>query len=394
MLHSFSKESVSGKIVLLRGDLNVPMDGGRILDNERLVRLKPTIDQLLVYGAKAIVFMSHFGRPTPGTFDDQYSLRRVAGELSNVLGKPVEFVDDCLAPRDFLKSGGLFLLENLRFFPAEQNNDAEFAQQLAEGMDIYINDAFSCCHRAHASIDAITHVLPSFQGLSLEKELAALESTLTNPKSPVVAITGGSKVSTKLELLNNLIQKVDVLIIGGAMANTFLKAQNINVGESLVENDLLDTAFNILNKAKDANCQIVLPLDVMVGENLSDTTPVAMDVEDIQKGMILDFGPKTTDHITNILSLCETVLWNGPVGAYEFKPYADGSIAIGRAISDLCKAGKIKAIAGGGDTVAVLKMANLMDDMTYVSTAGGAFLEWLEGKSLPGLKALQMPKAA
>jgi phosphoglycerate kinase len=388
----FSKTNVSGKNVIVRADLNLPISQGVILDDERIHSLKPTIEKLVEYGAKQIKIISHFGRPIPSTnpadWDRSQSLKKILLQLEKVLNQgEIIFNPDCLSDSP---EGKIILCENIRCYPGEEKNDRDFARSLANNSDVYINEAFSCSHRAHASIDAITKFLPSFMGVSFSKEIAALEKTLTTPQKPVTALVGGSKVSTKLTLLSNLIKNVDNLIIGGAMANTFLKAQGFDVGKSLVEDDLILHAQMILKQSEAKNCKIYLPVDVKFGSGLTDKYPETRRIENlVGDGSALDFGPKTIDTVCQVLRESKTFIWNGPVGAYEYPPYDAASKTIASCAAQLCRSGNLSAIAGGGDTVAILKMADCFNDLTYVSTAGGAFLEWLEGKALPGVVALK-----
>jgi phosphoglycerate kinase len=385
---------VRGKRVLLRADLNVPVRNGVVTDIMRIERLAPTIRELADKGARVVV-MSHFGRPETG-FDPALSLKSLVEPLGRAVERPVAFAPDCVGPEarrivDALQPGGVALLENLRFHKEEEANDPGFAQQLAALGDIYVNDAFSAAHRAHASTEAVAHLLPGVVGRLMQAELEALEAALDTPKRPVMAIVGGSKVSTKLQLLHFLLAKVQVLVIGGAMANTLLYAQGRNVGRSLVERDMADTARAILAKAKDASCELVLPIDVKIARVLKEgvaTQTVLVDrVPD--DCMILDLGPATVELIGTWLNKCPTLVWNGPVGAFEVKPFDAGTAALGRRVGALTRAGKLLSVAGGGDTVAALIQAGVFDQLSYVSMAGGAFLEWLEGRELPGVKALK-----
>jgi phosphoglycerate kinase len=385
---------VRGKRVLLRADLNVPVRNGVVTDIMRIERLAPTIRELADKGARVVV-MSHFGRPEHG-FDPALSLKPLVEPLSRAVERPVVFAPDCVGPEvrrivDALPPGGVALLENLRFHEEEEANDPGFAQELAALGDIYVNDAFSTAHRAHASTEAVAHLLPAAAGRLMQAELEALEAALEKPKRPLMAIVGGAKVSTKLELLHFLLAKVQVLVIGGAMANTLLFAQGRNVGRSLVERDMADTARSILAKAKEASCELVLPVDVKIARVLKEgvatqTVPVDRVPEDC---MILDIGPASVALIGTWLDKCPTLVWNGPVGAFEVKPFDAGTSALGRRVGALTRAGKLVSIAGGGDTVAALSQAGVVDQLSYVSTAGGAFLEWLEGRELPGVTALK-----
>ena len=384
---------VGSKRVLLRADLNVPVRNGAVTDTMRIERLAPTIRELADKGARVVV-MSHFGRPEHG-FDPALSLRPLIAPLSKAVERPVAFASDCIGTEarrvvDGLKPGGVALLENLRFHKGEEANDPAFARELAALGDVYVNDAFSTAHRAHASTEAVARLLPAAAGRLMQAELEALQAVLETPKRPLGAIVGGAKVSTKLQLLEFLLAKVQVLIIGGAMANTMLFAQGKNIGRSLVEREMAETAHGILAAAKSASCELVLPVDVKVARVLREgvgtqTVPVDRVPEDC---MILDIGPATIELVGSWLERCPTLVWNGPVGAFEVKPFDAGTAAIGRRVAALTRAGKLMSVAGGGDTVAALNQAGVADQLSYVSTAGGAFLEWLEGRELPGVKAL------
>jgi phosphoglycerate kinase len=384
---------VRGKRVLLRADLNVPVKDGIVTDATRLERLAPTILQLADLGARVIV-ISHFDRPK-GKRVPTMSLRPVMLALSRVLERPVFFGDDCVGPVaesavTRTRPGDILVLENLRFHPGEEENDRGFARELARLGDIYVNDAFSAAHRAHASTEALAHLLPAAAGRLMQAELEALSKALEAPARPLAAIVGGAKVSTKLDLLGNLINKVDMLVIGGAMANTFLFALGTDVGKSLCERDMAETARAILGKADAAGCEIVLPKDVVVAAEFkegapSDTVPVGAVPRD---RMILDVGPASAHAIAQRLGTVKTLVWNGPLGAFETPPFDAATNLVARAVAELTRARKLLSVAGGGDTVAALGHAGVADDLSYVSTAGGAFLEWLEGKDLPGVKAL------
>jgi phosphoglycerate kinase len=384
---------VQGKRVLVRVDLNVPMKNGKVTDATRIERAAPTLRELADKGAKVIV-LSHFGRPD-GKRVPAMSLKPLVEPLAKALGKPVAFADDCVGPEaeaavKAIKPGEVLLLENLRFHKEEEKNDKGFADQLSTLGDIYVNDAFSAAHRAHASTEGIAHLLPALAGRLMQAELEALNKALGHPKRPVVAIVGGAKVSTKLDLLGNLVGKVDKLIIGGGMANTFLLAQGIKVGKSLAEKDLGKTALEILDKAKAAKCDVLLPVDAVVAAKFEANAPhhvvEATACPDDQ--MILDVGPKSVAIYEEHVKGCATLVWNGPLGAFEIKPFDDGTVALARTVADLTTAGKLLSVAGGGDTVAALAAAGVEDKFSYVSTAGGAFLEWMEGKTLPGVAAL------
>jgi phosphoglycerate kinase len=382
-----------GKRVLLRVDLNVPMQDGKVGDATRIERLAPTIRELAERGAR-IVVMSHFGRPK-GKAEAAYSLRPLVAPLAQAIGRPVAFAEDCVGPAAeravaALKPGDVVLLENLRFHAEEEKNDPGFAKQLAALGDLYVNDAFSAAHRAHASTDALAHLLPAAAGRLMQAELDALGAALETPKRPVAALIGGAKVSTKLDLLAFITGKVDVLIIGGAMANTLLFAQGVTVGKSLCERDMADTARRIIEHAKQAGCDLMLPVDGVVAREFkagaaSDTVAIDRVPED---AMILDIGPRTVQAIGERLAQSKTLVWNGPVGAFETAPFDTGTTALAKRVAALTRQGKLLSVAGGGDTVAALARAGVVDQLSYVSTAGGAFLEWLEGRVLPGVAAL------
>ena len=385
---------VAGKRVLLRADLNVPMKDGKVQDATRIERLAPTIDELAGKGARVVV-LSHFGRPK-GKPDPKESLKPVVPALQQALGsRTVKFAGDCVGPEAenavaALRNGEVLLLENTRFHKGEEDNDPAFAKALATLGDLYVNDAFSAAHRAHASTEGVAHLLPAYAGRLMQAELEALNKALDAPEHPVAALVGGAKVSTKLDLLQHLLGKVDVLIIGGAMANTLLLAQGLSVGKSLAEPDLVDTAKQFLAKAKAANKSVLLPEDAVIAAELksgADTATVETGQVPADK-MILDVGPRTVAAIEAKLGDCRTLVWNGPVGAFETKPFDQGTVAIAKTVARLTKAGRLTSVAGGGDTVAALGAAGVTDDLTYVSTAGGAFLEWLEGRTLPGIAAL------
>ncbi len=390
---TLDKASVSGKRVLVRVDLNLPMQDGKVTDATRLERVLPTIKELKTKGAK-VMLLSHFGRPK-GKVVAEMSLGPVADAVADALGEPVFFVDDCIGHKAreaaaALEPGHVLLLENTRFHPGEEANDDAFAIEMAGEADVFVNDAFSAAHRAHATTVGLAKHLPAYVGRAMQAELEALEKALGKPKKPVVAVVGGAKVSTKLDLLNNLMDKVDVVVIGGGMANTFLAAQGQPVGRSLCEHDLTGTADEIMAKARDVDCEIVLPTDVVVASEFkagaaSRTVPThRVDIDD----MILDVGPESIADISEHFENAKTIVWNGPMGAFEIEPFDKGTVAAAQKVAELTKKGKVTSVAGGGDTVAALNAAGVGDDFTYVSTAGGAFLEWLEGKELPGVKAL------
>jgi phosphoglycerate kinase len=385
---------VAGKRVLLRADLNVPVRDGRITDLTRIERLSPTIAELAEKGAKVIV-VSHFDRPG-GKRVETMSLRPVAGALRDVLGRDVFFADECVGPvaEDAvfrLEPGQILVLENTRFHAGEEANDPEMSANLANLADIYVNDAFSAAHRAHASTEGVAKHLPSHAGRLMQRELEALTLALEHPERPVGAIVGGSKVSTKLALIGNMLEKVDVLVIGGAMANTFLAAQGVNVGKSLQERDMHDTARKILAQAAERGCEIVLPVDAVTATEFRENPPVRIvPIGEVPSdSMILDVGPATVAALTARLPSLRTLVWNGPLGAFETPPFDAATVALAHAVAEATQEGGLRSVAGGGDTVAALKHAGVVDQMSYVSTAGGAFLEWLEGKLLPGILALQ-----
>ncbi len=395
MFKTLDDIDLSGKRVLLRGDLNVPIAAGKVTDATRIERLAPTIMELCDKGAKVIV-MSHFGRPK-GKVVPGMSLEPVAQALSARLGgKAVSFAPDCVGAEaasvvERLESGGVALLENLRFHPGEEANDPAFAGELAKLGDAYVNDAFSAAHRAHASTEAIARLLPAAAGRAMQAELEALTAALETPAHPVIALVGGAKVSSKLDVLGNLVARVDAIIIGGGMANTFLNARGIDVGASLCEHDLADTVREIEVRAKAAGCEILLPVDGVVAAKFeagapSKTVPIDAAPSDM---MILDVGPDSVAELNAKLANCKTLLWNGPLGAFEIPPFDAGTVAVAREAGRLTQAGSMVSVAGGGDTVAALNHAGVADQFTYVSTAGGAFLEWLEGKTLPGVAALE-----
>jgi phosphoglycerate kinase len=391
--HTIDDLAVAGKRVLLRADLNVPVKDGKVIDATRIERLAPTIETLIAEGAKTVV-MSHFGRPKG--VDPSQSLKPLVAPLSQAIGgKTVHFAGDCVGPEakkvvDALQPGEVALLENLRFHPEEEKNDLGFAKQLAELGDVYIDDAFSAAHRAHASIEALAHLLPNAAGKLMQAELEALGAALEHPQKPVMALVGGSKVSTKLDLLKFIISKVDRLAIGGAMANTFLFAQGRGVGRSLCEKEMADTAREILSAAEKAGCTIILPDDAVTADRLEVgvmTRTVGVNAVP-SDAMMLDIGPDSVAQIAKALGECRTLVWNGPVGAFEVKPFDRATVALAKTVAELTATGKLLSVAGGGDTVAALAAAGVEDKLTYVSTAGGAFLEWLEGKELPGVAAL------
>jgi phosphoglycerate kinase len=384
---------LKGKRVLVRADLNVPAKNGVVTDATRLERVIPGLKDLASRGARVIV-LSHFGRPKGGP-DTENSLAPVAAALGKLAGLPVSLAPDCVGDAAekavaALPDGGILVLENTRFHKGEERNDPEFAKALAALGDIFVNDAFSAAHRAHASTEGLARLLPAYAGPLMMEEINALRTALEKPKRPVAAVVGGAKVSTKIPVLTNLSAKVDKLIIGGGMANTFLLAGGVEIGKSLAEPDLVETAREIMQAAKARSCEIVLPQDLMVAERFEAGAPartvITIDVPPDQ--MILDVGQKTVAHYVDVLSRCETLLWNGPLGAFEIAPFGEGTFALARAAAERTKAGTLVSVAGGGDTVAALNAAGVTDDFTYVSSAGGAFLEWLEGRELPGVAAL------
>jgi phosphoglycerate kinase len=390
--------AIAGKRVLLRADLNVPMsvddEGNRqVTDDTRIRSVVPTIKALAEAGARVLV-ISHFGRPK-GQRNPDMSLEPLGQPLANHTQLPVSYIDDCIGEEvneviDAMEGGSVLLLENLRFYAEETDNDADFAKALAENADYYVNDAFSCCHRAHASTVGIANILPSAAGLALEKELIALEGAIGKPVHPVAALVGGAKVSTKLDVLTNLVTKVDHLIIGGGMANTFLAAQGVDVGASLCEHDLTDTANGILENAANSGCKIHLPDDVVVAKEFAanaDNRTTSSD-EVASDEMILDVGPSSAASVANALENCKTLIWNGPMGAFEIDPFDAATVTVAKAAGALTENGTLISVAGGGDTVAALNHAGIADQFSHISTAGGAFLEWMEGKELPGVTVL------
>jgi phosphoglycerate kinase len=386
---------VAGKRVLLRADLNVPVRDGKISDLTRLERLTPTIRELAGKGAKVIV-CSHFDRPR-GKRVLEMSLAPIAAALGEVLGQRVRFAEDCVGipaqqAVDRMARGDVLVLENTRFHAEEEKNDPAFAAELAKLADVYVNDAFSAAHRAHASTEGVAHLLPAYAGRLMQAELEALHTALGTPMRPVAAIIGGAKVSTKLELLGNLVAKVNVLVIGGAMANTFLAAQGHAVGRSLQEAEMHDMATDILSRAEAAGCDVVLPTDAVVANELKPgvaTRTVAVNAVP-DDAMILDVGPVTVAALLQRLASLKTLVWNGPLGAFETPPFDAATTALARAVAQATESGSLRSVAGGGDTVSALRHAGVLDKMSYVSTAGGAFLEWLEGKTLPGVAALEV----
>jgi phosphoglycerate kinase len=384
---------LSGKRALVRVDFNVPMAEGQVTDDTRLRAALPTIERLRAGGAK-VILMAHFDRPK-GKRVPEMSLRPIVPALSKVLGLPVAFADDCIGPTaraaiNDMQPGDVLLLENVRFHAGEEANDRKFAEALAANGDLYVNDAFSAAHRAHASTEGIARLLPAYAGEQMRLELDALDRALGYPERPVIGIVGGSKVSTKLDLLRNLVTRLDKLAIGGGMANTFLYAQGHDVGASYCEPDLAETAREIIRLAGQNNCKLFLPLDIVVAEKLAPGAPARVrgvgEVDDDER--ILDAGPETVERLKRALGNSKTLIWNGPLGVFEMPPFDKGTVEAAQEAAKLCREGKLVAVAGGGDTVAALNAAGVTQDFTFVSTAGGAFLEWMEGKELPGVAAL------
>jgi len=386
--------SLSGKTALVRVDFNVPMEGGKITDDTRLRVALPTINKLRDAGAK-VALLAHFDRPK-GKVVPAMSLAPVVDDLEALLGAPVRFADDCVgdvakAAIADLDAGGVLLLENVRFHAGEEANDPAFAAQLAEIADIYVNDAFSAAHRAHASTEGVARLIPAYAGESMRRELEALDAALGNPKKPVIGIVGGAKVSTKLDLLKNLVGKLDKLAIGGGMANTFLFAQGVDIGGSLAEKDMADTAREIMAEAASKGCEILLPVDVVVAVEVrpgADARTLKTGETLAADDKILDAGPETVARLNAAIDGSKTLIWNGPLGVFEVPPFDAATVAAARHVAERTKSGALIAVAGGGDTVAAVNHAGVADDLTFVSTAGGAFLEWMEGKPLPGVEAL------
>jgi len=385
---------VKAKRVLLRVDLNVPMENGRVTDTTRLERVAPTITELSAKGGK-VILLAHFGRPKGR--DPKESLKPVAAALSQVIRKEIAFADDCIGEVAekavaAMKDGDILCLENTRFHKEEEKNDPAFVAELARLGDIWVNDAFSAAHRAHASTEGLGHKLPAYAGRTMQAELDALSKALEAPTKPVIAIVGGAKVSTKIDLLENLVSKVDALVIGGGMANTFLHAQGAGIGKSLAEKDLAATALRIVEKAATANCAIILPVDAVVASQFAANSPshaYGLDAIPVD-GMILDVGPQSVARIRAAIDDAATLVWNGPLGAFEMTPFDRGTVLAARHAAERTRAKKLVSVAGGGDTVAALNQAGVAGDFTYVSTAGGAFLEWMEGKPLPGVEVLKV----
>jgi phosphoglycerate kinase len=396
----FSLDDLSpkGKVVLLRADLNVPMQDGFVSDTTRIDRLIPTLEELSLKGARTVI-LSHFGRPKGR--DTGLSLAPVGDVLAKKMKRQIPFVNDCLGSAvekaiAALRDGDIILLENVRFYPEEEADDKAFADALSHLGQVYVNDAFSCAHRAHATTHGLALRLPPYAGRLMEAELDALEKTLEAPTRPVAAIVGGAKISTKIDLLNNLVKKIDLLVLGGGMANTFLSALDNPVGKSLCERDMKNQALEIMNTAEKHGCQILLPVDAVTAtEFKTNPSTEVRSVEGIRENdMMLDIGPETVKSIARALTKMKTVIWNGPLGAFETTPFDRGTQSVAKTVADLTAQSTLLSVAGGGDTVSALSQAGVEDKMTYVSTAGGAFLEWMEGKTLPGVKALQDRAAA
>ena len=390
--HTLDDVSVSGKRVVIRLDLNVPIADGVVTDTTRIDRVVPTLQELLKNGA-AVIILAHFDRPK-GKVVPEMSLKSVAAALEKALGHKVEFVftDWLSAPSVSAKPGDVFLMENTRYHGGEEKNDLGFAKMLATLGDIYVNDAFSAAHRAHSSTEAIAHLLPAYAGRAMEAELKALQAALEKPTRPLVAVVGGAKVSTKLDLLGNLTGIANTIVIGGGMANTFLAAQGVDVGKSLCEKDLIPTAIEIMARAKAKNCTLLLPTDAVVSKEFkSGAANRVVSVNEIAADeMMLDVGPQSIAAVNKAFDAAKTVVWNGPFGAFEIQPFDKATVVTAQHAAALTKAGKLVTVAGGGDTVSALNHAKVADDFTYISTAGGAFLEWLEGKELPGVAALSV----
>ncbi len=385
---------VSGKVVLVRVDLNLPMQDGHVTDTTRVKASAPTILELADAGAK-VLLLTHFGRPK-GARHSTMSLSLVQGAVENVLGREVMFIPEVAGPVaaqaiGILRPGDIGMLENTRFWPGEEKNDPEFAKAIAANADIYVNDAFSAAHRAHATTEGLARILPAYAGRSMQAELEALEKALGNPQKPVAAVVGGAKVSTKLAVLKHLVGKVDHLIIGGGMANTFLAARGVDVGKSLCEHELTGTAEEIMDAADKAGCTVHLPYDVAVAQEFA-ANPASLRICNVHEvaadEMILDVGPQAVEALGDGLKTCRTLVWNGPLGAFEIEPFDAATVALARTAAALSREGSLVSVAGGGDTVAALNHAGVAADFTYVSTAGGAFLEWMEGRDLPGVVAL------
>ncbi len=387
------KLDLKNKLILVRVDLNLPLVNGIVQDETRLQSFLPTIQEIIKKGGK-VVLCSHFGRPN-GEYNKKYSLKPLLEPLSKALNCPIDFSPTCIGPeieelKNNLKEGQILLLENLRFHKGEETNDKDFSKDLSLGIDYFVNDAFSCSHRKHSSTVGVTNFLPSFMGIHLEKEIKALEGVLYNPNKPVAAIIGGSKVSTKIDVINFLLKKMDIIIIGGAMANTFVAAKGLDVGTSLFEKECIDLAKELIEKSQNNNCNLILPTDFIVSKNLKKNAEYTTTNFDLMPNnmMALDIGPKSIELINKNINNCKTILWNGPLGAFEIYPFDKGTNKVASYVSSLTKQKKILSVAGGGDTVSALNNAKVLNDFSYVSTAGGAFLEWLEGKVLPGIEPI------
>jgi phosphoglycerate kinase len=391
---TIDQADVSNKRVLVRADLNVPMENGTISDPTRIERIAPTIAEIADKGGK-VILLSHFGRPKGR--DPKNSLKAVAAAAAKIINRPIAFAEDCIGEKaqaavNAMNAGDILCLENTRFHEGEEENDPSFVCELAKLGDIWVNDAFSAAHRAHASTEGLGHKLPTFAGRAMQAELEALTKALESPERPLAAIVGGAKVSTKLELLGNLLDKVNMLIIGGGMANTFLAAIGKSIGKSLAEHNLVATARDILSKAKATGCEIVLPNDAVVAQKFEANAPSrVVGVDDVgSRDMILDIGPKSIEQVVSVLARVKTLVWNGPFGAFELEPFDTGTVEIAEAAAELTETGDLVSVAGGGDTVAALNAAGAAERFTYVSTAGGAFLEWMEGRALPGVEVLKL----
>lgn len=392
---TLDQADVKGKRVLLRVDVNVPMEDGKVTDTTRIERAAETITELADKGAK-VILLAHFGRPKKGP-EAKFSLKPVTAAIAEVIKRPVGFASDCVGPEAekavaAMKDGDIICLENTRFHPEETKNDPAFVDQLAKLGDIWVNDAFSAAHRAHATTEGLGHKMPGYAGRTMQAELDALTRALEAPQRPVAAVVGGAKVSGKLDLLGNLLDKVDVLIIGGGMANTFLAALGHPVGKSLCENDLIPTAKQIMEKAKKTDREIVLPTDVVVAQKFEANAPSrTVDLDSVgPEDMILDIGPRSIEYVVSLLARVKTVVWNGPFGAFEMQPFDKGTMQVAAAAADRSATGRLVTVAGGGDTVSALNQAGAAEKFSYISTAGGAFLEWLEGKALPGVEILRV----
>ena len=389
----FFKLDLKNKLILVRVDLNLPVVNGVVQDETRLQSVLPTIQGIIKKGGK-VVLCSHFGRPN-GEYNKKYSLKPLIEPLSKALNCPIDFSPTCIGPeaqelKNNLKEGQTLLLENLRFHKGEETNNKDFSKDLTLGIDYFVNDAFSCSHRKHSSTVGVTNFLPSFMGTHLEKEIKALEGVLNNPNKPVAAIIGGSKVSTKIDVINFLLKKMDIIIIGGAMANTFVAAKGLDVGKSLFEKECIDLAKELIEKSQNNDCNLILPTDFIVSKNLKKNAEFTTTNFDSMPHnmMALDIGPKSIELINKNINNCKTILWNGPLGAFETYPFDKGTNKVASYVSSLTKQKKILSVAGGGDTVSALNNAKVLNDFSYVSTAGGAFLEWLEGKVLPGIEPI------